>query len=78
MAGPLRVNGERAKGELLVPLATTEGTPVASYNRGMRLLTECGGVKTTVVEQQMQRCPGAKANAPIRLSPFQASRQATL
>jgi hydroxymethylglutaryl-CoA reductase (NADPH) len=30
---------------------------VASYNRGMRLLTECGGVKTTVVKQAMQRSP---------------------
>jgi hydroxymethylglutaryl-CoA reductase (NADPH) len=57
VAGPLCINGEHAKGEFLVPLATTEGTLVASYNRGMRLLTECGGVKTTVVEQQMQRCP---------------------
>jgi hydroxymethylglutaryl-CoA reductase (NADPH) len=57
LAGPLRVNGEYAKGEFFVPLATTEGTLVASYNRGMRLLTECGGVKTTVVEQHMQRCP---------------------
>jgi hydroxymethylglutaryl-CoA reductase (NADPH) len=57
VAGPLRINGEHAKGEFLVPLATTEGTLVASYNRGMRLLTECGGVITTVVEQQMQRCP---------------------
>ncbi len=38
-------------------MATTEGTLVASYNRGMRLLNECGGVKTTVVEQYMQRSP---------------------
>jgi len=38
-------------------MATTEGTLVASYNRGMRLLTECGGVKTTVVEHAMQRSP---------------------
>jgi hydroxymethylglutaryl-CoA reductase (NADPH) len=57
VAGPLCVDGEHAKGQFLVPLATTEGTLVASYNRGMRLLTECGGVKTTVVEQHMQRCP---------------------
>ena len=42
---------------LYVPLATTEGTLVASYNRGMRLLTECGGVTTTVVKQFMQRSP---------------------
>jgi hydroxymethylglutaryl-CoA reductase (NADPH) len=57
VAGPLRIRGEHAQGDFLVPLATTEGTLVASYNRGMRLLTECGGVKTTVVEQFMQRSP---------------------
>lgn len=57
IAGPLRIHGEHAQGDFYVPLATSEGTLVASYNRGMRLLTECGGVKTTVVEQYMQRAP---------------------
>jgi hydroxymethylglutaryl-CoA reductase (NADPH) len=57
LAGPLVVRGEHANGEFLVPLATTEGTLVASYNRGMRLIRECGGVMTTVVEEQMQRAP---------------------
>ena len=46
------INGEHAQGDFYVPLATTEGTLVASYNRGMRLLSECGGVKTTVVDDQ--------------------------
>ena len=57
LAGPLRIDGEHASGEFYVPLATTEGTLVASYNRGMRLLTESGGVRTTVVEEHMQRAP---------------------
>jgi hydroxymethylglutaryl-CoA reductase (NADPH) len=57
IAGPLRINGEHARGEFIIPLAATEGTLVASYNRGMRLLGECGGVKTTVVEEYMQRSP---------------------
>mgnify|MGYP003611459173 FL=1 len=35
LAGPLRVNGEHADGEYYVPLATTEGTLVASYHGGM-------------------------------------------
>ena len=39
-AGPLLVDGEHAQGEFYVPLATAEGTLVASYNRGMRLLYE--------------------------------------
>ena len=32
-----------AQGEFIVPLATTEGTLVASYNRGMKLLTSPAG-----------------------------------
>ena len=57
LAGPLRIDGEHAQGDFYIPLATSEGTLVASYNRGMRLLSESGGVKTTVVEQFMQRSP---------------------
>ncbi len=57
LAGPLHVDGEHAKGDFYVPLATTEGTLVASYNRGMRLLGECGGVRATVVDDHMQRAP---------------------
>ncbi|HKU41828.1 MAG TPA: hypothetical protein VJR89_26910, partial [Polyangiales bacterium] len=57
LAGPLRVHGEHAQGEFYVPLATTEGSLVASFNRGMRVLHRCGAVKTTVVEQYMQRSP---------------------
>jgi hydroxymethylglutaryl-CoA reductase (NADPH) len=57
IAGPLRINGEHAQGDFYVPLATTEGTLVASYNRGMRLLSESGGVRTTVVDDHMQRAP---------------------
>jgi hydroxymethylglutaryl-CoA reductase (NADPH) len=57
LAGPLLVNGEHAQGEFYVPMATAEGTLVASYNRGMRLLHESGGVKTTILDDRMQRAP---------------------
>ena len=57
LAGPLLVNGEHAQGEFYVPLATAEGTLVASYNRGMKLLHEAGGVTTTVMDDAMQRAP---------------------
>jgi hydroxymethylglutaryl-CoA reductase (NADPH) len=57
IAGPLLMNGEHARGEFYVPLATTEGALVASYNRGMRLLHAAGGVRATVVDDRMQRSP---------------------
>lgn len=57
LAGPLRIDGEHVSEDVYVPLATTEGTLVASYNRGMRILTESGGVKTTIHERFMQRAP---------------------
>lgn len=57
LAGPLRVNGEHAQGDFLIPLATTEGSLVASYNRGMKALTLAGGVTCTVLDDAMQRAP---------------------
>ena len=57
LAGPLLVNGEHAQGDFYVPLATAEGTLVASYNRGMKLVREAGGVTTTVMDDAMQRAP---------------------
>lgn len=57
LAGPLTVNGEHAQGDFIIPMATTEGTLVASYNRGMKVLNACGGVKCTIVDDAMQRAP---------------------
>ena len=57
VAGPVLVNGEHASGEFYVPLATAEGTLVASYNRGMKLVREAGGVTTTILDDRMQRAP---------------------
>ncbi|MCP3930565.1 MAG: hydroxymethylglutaryl-CoA reductase [Bacteroidetes bacterium] len=56
-AGPIKINGEHAKGEFIIPLATTEGTLVASYNRGMKVINLCGGVTCTVQRDAMQRAP---------------------
>ena len=57
IAGPLKMAGEHAQGEFYIPMATTEGTLVASYSRGMRVISECGGARTTVVKHSMQRAP---------------------
>ncbi len=57
LAGPVLVNGEHAQGEFYIPMATTEGTLVASYSRGMRLTREAGGITVTVIDDAMQRAP---------------------
>lgn len=57
LAGPLSIRGEHADGVFYVPMATTEGTLVASYSRGMRALTAHGGARATVVAESMQRTP---------------------
>ena len=51
-----RVNGEHASGDFYVPI-TSEGTLIASYNRGAQLLRESGGATVTVVDDAMQRAP---------------------
>ncbi len=57
IAGPLTVKGEHATGTYYVPLATTEGALVRSYERGMALLTRAGGVTTHVFRDENQICP---------------------
>jgi hydroxymethylglutaryl-CoA reductase (NADPH) len=57
IAGPILINGEHAQGEFLIPMATAEGTLVASYNRGIKVLNACGGVTCTVCDDAMQRAP---------------------
>ena len=56
-AGPITINGEHAKGDFVIPLATTEGTLVASYNRGMKVINMSGGATCSVVGDAMQRAP---------------------
>lgn len=56
-AGPITINGEQAIGDFIIPLATSEGTLVASYNRGIKVLNLSGGVECTVVGDAMQRAP---------------------
>lgn len=57
LAGPLRVNGRHAKGDYLIPLATTEGALVASYTRGMKAITVSGGAQAVILDEGVQRAP---------------------
>jgi hydroxymethylglutaryl-CoA reductase (NADPH) len=52
VAGPLLVHGEHAEGTFYVPLATTEGALVRSYERGMVMLTRAGGVTARICSDQ--------------------------
>ncbi|MBN1110328.1 MAG: hydroxymethylglutaryl-CoA reductase (NADPH) [Methanomassiliicoccales archaeon] len=55
--GPLRVRGDHADGEFLVPLATTEGALLASVNRGTSIVTSCGGAEVVIIKDEMTRAP---------------------
>ncbi len=57
LAGPLLVDGEKARGSFYVPLATTEGALVDSYSRGMAAIARSGGVRTRVVKSVMHITP---------------------
>src|SRR6266404_1546632 len=57
VAGPLRVNGMHADGIFYVPLATTEGALVRSYERGMAALTRAGGATTRLHIDENQVAP---------------------
>jgi hydroxymethylglutaryl-CoA reductase (NADPH) len=58
IVGPLKVNGQFARGEHMIPLATTEATLIASYNRGAKLLTHAGGCTVRILDQGVSRAPG--------------------
>lgn len=49
IAGPLKILGEYASGTVYVPLATTEGALVRSYERGMLITARAGGVTTRIL-----------------------------
>src|SRR5688572_1618367 len=49
IAGPLTLDTSLGRQTVYVPLATTEGAMVASYSRGMRLVSESGGARARVL-----------------------------
>ena len=57
IAGPLLIRGDHARGSFYVPLATTEGALVRSYERGMVTLTRAGGVTTHIETDENRVCP---------------------
>lgn len=65
LAGPLKLNGEHAKGDFYVPLATSEGALVASVNRGCSAITHAGGANVRITDDKMTRGPVIKTKSVI-------------
>ena len=57
IVGPLQVHGSEASGDYFVPMATSEGALVASYNRGARATMLSGGVVSLCLLEALQRAP---------------------
>src|SRR5438105_14773172 len=57
VAGPLLINGAHAQGTFYVPMATTEGVLVRSYERGMVTLTRAGGVSARLYTDENRISP---------------------
>jgi hydroxymethylglutaryl-CoA reductase (NADPH) len=57
IAGPLAVRGTYAQGIFYIPMATTEGALVRSYERGMVTLTRAGGAVTRIYQDENRVSP---------------------
>lgn len=55
--GPLKIKGHYATGAFYVPLATTEGALIASYQRGAKACYACGGITSICILEGVQRSP---------------------
>jgi len=53
VAGPILLNNK----EYYLPMATTEGTLVASTSRGAKAITESGGCYATIIKDSITRAP---------------------
>lgn len=70
IAGPLLVNGTAASGQFFMPMATTEGALVASYNRGCKAASRSGGIRSICITESVQRSPIFRFERIIELGQF--------
>ena len=57
LVGPLRILGTEANGDFYIPLATSEGALIASYNRGAKIASVAGGVRSICLTEGVHRTP---------------------
>ncbi len=70
IVGPLWVNGTCAQGDFFVPLATSEGALVASYNRGAKATRLSGGITSVCLTESVQRAPAFRFNSLPEVGTF--------
>ncbi|MBC7384246.1 MAG: hydroxymethylglutaryl-CoA reductase [Bacteroidia bacterium] len=57
IVGPVYIRGTAAYGDFYVPMATTEGALIASYNRGAKACRLSGGITSVCLTETVQRAP---------------------
>lgn len=57
LAGPLTLDATLGRRRVYVPMATTEGAMVASYSRGMKLVSSGAGVRARVLRAELSQHP---------------------
>jgi hydroxymethylglutaryl-CoA reductase (NADPH) len=57
VVSPLVIHGDFARGELVVPLCTLEGTLTLAMNRGLLAIAKAGGCRTIHLKQELSRSP---------------------
>lgn len=72
VAGPLVVNGEHARSTFYVPLATTEGAMLRSYERGMATLAHAGGIDVRLVRDENRVSPSFHFDSIVDAAAFPA------
>lgn len=68
--GPLRVVGTSAHGDFFVPLATSEGALIASYQRGAKATFLAGGIRSVCLTENVSRAPLFRFNDIADLGTF--------
>lgn len=63
VAGPLKINGEYARDDVFLPLATTEGALVASVSRGCKAISQSDGVAVYTCRKGQTRGPVFQVNS---------------
>ncbi len=67
IAGPIKVNGEHAKGSFLIPMAGTQKGLVQKIASGIEIINAAGGAETTITENFQARGPAIKVGTKEQL-----------